>query len=716
MAKKTEPFEATVDNAKPEVLERAHKFFERAETAEGDQRALELDDLKFVGLLEQWPQELRNIRERDPSGSRPCLTVDKVNQYKNQIVNQMRMNTPSIRVKPVDSNGDPEVAEIYDGLIRHIENKSHADDAYDWAGEGAVDTGIGYIRILTDYIGDTFEQEICIKKVANRFSVYRDPDSTEVDGSDQMECMVTEYMRRDLFKKLYPKLDAIDWQTSTGDADRWCTEHEVRIAEYFYIELNDDVLYLLEDGNSVFKSDYTEGAIVKERPAQKRIVKWAKVTGKDIISEGEFAGEYIPIVPVMGIVTVVDGKTYWRGIVRGAKDPQRLYNYNRSTIAENLNLTIKAPYVGAVGQFETGGDKWSGSNAVNYPFLEYDIVTTDDGILAPPPQRQGFAGVPAGLMADIQLSEHDIQAGMGMYQASIGQDSNAKSGKALNAQRQQGDVATFHFPDNRDKSIRHVGRILVGIIPKYFDTKRIVRILGEDGSQEFVQLDPEMQAGYQEQRGINGIEKIYNLGVGKYDVVVSTGSSYQTKRAEGADFITQLVQTSPDLMPIVGDLLFKAMDMPYAEEISERLKKMLPPELQEQPEGESPEVMQIKQQADQVIKQLQMQLDKAEQAMLEAGEEAKELQATANDKEGDLLLKAREIEIKEYEAQTKRLQVELSAMQGQESVDDERLQMIEDAVAKLIDNIVGVDIELPEQLPIIDEIPPEISEQISSPV
>ncbi len=684
MAKK-----AATPEEKPELLVRAHKFFERAEAAESDQRALELDDLKFVGLLEQWPEELRRVRELDPSGSRPCLTVDKVNQYKNQIVNTMRMNTPSIRVKPVDSSGDENVAEIYDGLIRHIENKSHADDAYDWAGEGAVDTGIGYLRIVTEYVGDSFDQEICVKKIANRFSVYRDPDSTEVDGSDQMECMVTEFMRRDLFKKTYPGKKESEWESSTGDSDRWCTEHEVRIAEYFYIELKDDVLYLLEDGNSVYQSDYTEdkGAILKERPAQKRHVKWAKLSGSDVLEEGEFAGEYIPVIPVMGIVTVVDGKMHWRGIVRGAKDPQRLYNYNRSTIAENLGLAIKAPFIGAVGQFDTAGDKWASANSTNYAYLEYDPVTTDDGVLAPAPQRQGFQGVPAGLMADIQLSEHDIQSGMGMYQASIGQDSNAKSGKALNAQRQQGDVATFHFPDNRDKSIRHVGRILVSIIPKYYDTRRVERVLGEDGTSQFVQIDPASKEAYKEQPGVNGIEKIYNLGVGKYDVVVTTGSSYSTKRQEGAEFLTQVVQTNPELMNVVGDYLFKSMDVPYHEEIAERMQKMLPPELQAGDKEEAPEVMQIKQQADQVIQQLQGMLQTAEQTLLEANEEAKELKAKANDKDGELLLKQEELRIKMHEAETKRIQVELTALQNQEVIDPSEVDALKAAVAQLIDMI-----------------------------
>jgi hypothetical protein len=661
-----------------DLLAQAKKFFERAETAESEQRDEELEDLKFVGLLDQWPDVIRKAREQDVTGSRPCLTVDKVNQYKNQIVNNMRMNTPSIKVRPVDDNGDEKVAEIYDGLLRHIQNKSHADDAYDWASEGAVDTGIGYFRVVTDYVGDSFEQEIGVAKIPNRFSVYKDPDSTQADGSDQMECIVTEFMRRDAFKKAHPNVVMGDWQATTGDSDRWDTEHEVRIAEYFYIEEKEETLFLLADGNAVFESEYKEeyGQPIKSRPAKKRIVNWCKLCSGAVLSKGTFAGDYIPIIPVMGIITVVDGKTYWRGIVRGAKDPQRMYNYNRSTIAESLSLTIKAPYVGAVGQFDTMGDRWATANNQNHAFLEYDPITTDEGVIVPAPQRQGFAGVPQGLMQDIQTSEHDIQSGMGMYQASIGQDSNAKSGKALNAQRQQGDMATFHFPDNLAKSIRHAGRIIVKIIPKYYDTQRVIRILGEDGQHDFVRIDPMQEEAFKQAPQEDGTKvSIYNLGVGTYDVTVTTGASFASKREEGAEFITQLVQSSPDLMPIVGDLLFKVMDMPYADEISERMKKMLPPQLQEQPEGgDNPEVQQVKAQASQIIQELQGQIEAANQAMAEAEQEAQQLlvkaEAAETKAEADILKAANEkkkLEIEEFKARTDRLGLQKDAVELMEN-------------------------------------------------
>lgn len=713
--------------AQSDVVSAAKKFFQRCLTAEEDQRSDELDDIRFVGLLEQWPENIRFLREADPQGARPCLTVDKVNQYKNQIVNNIRQNRPGIKVRPVDDKGDPEVAEVLQGIINHIEDSSNADVAYDWAAEGAVTSGIGFFRILTEYIGESFDQDIRIKRISNRFSVYFDPDSKSPDGSDATQVLITEMIARDDFKRDYPDADPCPWESSTGDNNAWIAEDEVRIAEYFYIEQVKDELYLLEDGNSIYASKYKEKyqpesetgeqpedyenlaplepqqaipQVIKSRPAYRKVVKWCKLTAADELESTIIPGEYIPVVPVIGIETIVDGKRYLRGIVRGVKDAQRMYNYNRSTIAESLNLTIKAPFIGYTGQFKTASDKWASANRVNYAYLEADPISVN-GTLAPLPQRQGFAGVPTGLMQDIQTSEHDIQSALGMYASNIAQDSQAKSGRAITAQRQVGDMATFHFPDNQGRSIRHAGQIILGMIPSIYDTARIVRILGEDGSTDHAQINPDATQPVTEQRDEMGaIKKIYNIGMGRYDVTISTGPSYASKRQEGADFMTQLVQTSPDLMPVIGDLLFKSMDMPYAEEISERMKKMMPPQLQDQEGEDNPQVQQVKQQASQAIQQLQQQLEAAHQAMQQAEQEAKQLEAKANDAEGKRLYDMKKLEIDAYNAETNRLKVEIDAMQNAQPFSPERLQMMEDAVAKLIDGMQPPELEQPANEPL----------------
>jgi hypothetical protein len=685
---------------KADLLSRAKKYFERVEAYESDQRRLEKEDIEFVGLLKQWPDDIRNFRENDPQGARPCLTVDKTNQYKNQIVNQIRQNRPSIKVRPVDDNADIEVAEIYDGIVRHIQDVSRADIAYDWAAECAVDAGLGFFRITTEYCGDSFEQEIKVCKISNRFSCYAPPESQEPDGQDYEEFGIAEMVPRSQFKREYPNADLSDFTVGQSRVDWWNDEHDVRVAEYFYCDYVEDTLLLLDDGNSVFASEFLKDIeeteypvitqrVLKQRPAKRKVVKWCKLSGSSILEETEIVGQFIPVVPVYGIETVVEGRKYWRGIIRGVKDAQRMYNYNRSTIAEALSLTNRVPYIGAVGQFKTKFKNWMRANVANYAFLEYDPVTID-GVMAPPPQRQGFAGPPTGLLADIETSEHDIQAALGMYQASIGQNTNAKSGRALNSEKVAGDMATFHFPDNLARSMRQAGRIMVGMIPHIYDTQRVVRILGEDGTPNYAQLDPEQDEAMRKTRAMDGtIKKIYNIGVGQYDVTVSIGSSYATKRQEGADFLTQVAQSSPDLMPVIGDVLFKSLDMPYADEIANRLKKMLDPKLQDDASGDSPEVQQIKMQMGQHIEQLTQRLQDAESAMQAAEVEAQELQRKATDnqvkQEVEMLkvsLEERKIQIDEYKAETERLKVEIEAYQNaQNALDKSELDQIKQSVS-----------------------------------
>jgi hypothetical protein len=717
--RKQNPTEAEkpTESENDKLIARAKDLFERVQSYEGDQRIQELDDIRFVGMLEQWPEPIKRIREADATGARPCLVVDKVNQYKNQIVNNMRMNRPSIKVRPVDDIADPEVAEVLQGIVRHIEDESKADIAYDWAGEGAVTNGLGFFRVLTEYVGDTFNQEIRIARIPNRFSVYFDPNSREPDGSDATEVLVTEMVNKKKFEKEYPEAkNEGDWETTTGDNTNWTTDDEIRIAEYYHIEKVPANLYLTEDGNSVFEDEYLEAfqkdpegtsplvmeedGKPKTRKGYKCKVHWCKLTAYDVLEKTTVPGKYIPIIPVIGIETIINGRRFLRGIVRGVKDAQRMYNYNRSIIAESLNLTVKAPFIGATGQFKSSGDKWAASNRVNYAFLEYDPVATN-GQLAPPPQRQGFAGVPAGLVNDIQTSEHDIQSALGMYAANLGQDGEAKSGRALNAQQRQGDMATFHFPDNLSKSVRHCGRIIIGMIPEIYDTQRVVRILGDADSAEYAKIDPEMPEAKREERDdLGAVKKIYNLNVGKYDVSVSTGPSFATKRQEGAEFLTQIAQSSPDLMPIIGDLLFKSMDMPYAEEVAERLKKMMPPQLQDQPDGESPEVQQVKQQAQQIIDNLTQRIEAAEAAMAEADQEAKEIVAKAQDAETKNMLEAEKIRIDQYKAKTERYKVELdAALKAQAEINTEELEMVKKALAEIIMRIEPPDLQMDGQEP-----------------
>jgi len=612
-------------------LKTARDRFKRGQEAMQDNRRRAEDADRFSAGLDQWPEAIRKEREDD---GRPCLTMDETNQYINQIKNDQRQNKAAIKVRPVDDKADKKVAEMYQGVIRHIEDASAADLAYDSAFEQAVRGGYGYWRIVTDYCDeDSFDQEAKIQRIRNRFSVVLDPDRQEPDGSDAQWGFVSEWINKDIFKKQYPDADLSSWEADK-DYGEWVDDENIRVADYYFIREEDKTIVQLPDGSTADESEIPEGidtSGLKKRTTTVKRVVWQKINGNEVLEETEWMGKYVPIVEVVGNESEIDGKRVLTGIVHAAMDAQRMHNYAISALVENVALAPKAPFVGAAGQIEGFEKQWGDSNRKNISYLPYQPVV-HDGVAVPPPQRQPSPGLSQGWTAIMEASRTWVQASMGMYQASVGAPSNEKSGKAILARQREGDVSSFHYHDNLARAIRFTGRILVDLIPKIYDTRRIIRILGEDGTPDTAMVDPGLKTGSMEvQRQDGSVLMMYNPTIGKYDVTVNVGPSYSTKRQEAAETQMQMVQAAPDLMPIVGDILVRNMDWPGADQIADRLKAMLPPqikELENKPNENSIEAKAAQiQQAEQVLMQKaetlfqkEQQLQQAEQAIQEAGQ------------------------------------------------------------------------------------------------
>lgn len=586
-------------------LETARRRFKEAIDATTDNRSSQLDDVKFAAGSPdngwQWPDKLRNDRQNDPNGARPVLTINKLPQHINQITNEQRQNRPGIHVLPVDNKGDVEVAEVFDGVIRHIMANSDADLALDTAGENQVRQGEGFFRVLTDYCNElSFDQDILIRRIRNSFAVYMDPNIQDPSGADAQWCFITDEMSKDEFKERFPEAEdtilSWDQQGLGDDMKAWLDGEKVRIAEYFSFKNKKVQIHLWPDGSVTQEGEVPPVPMakpVKSRETTIKQVKWAKLAACDVLEENDWAGKYIPVVRVVGNEFDVEGKLIVSGIVRNAKDAQRMYNYWASQETEMLALAPKAPFIGAVGQFESMSNDWAQANIKNLSRLEYDPISVDSVVL-PPPQRQMPPMVPAGIVNAKLGAADDIKSATGQYDAALGKEAQAKSGVALKREQIKSDMGTFHYLDNQARSVRHLGRILVDLVPKIYDTKRVARILGEDGkSPEHVTLDPNQQTAVMEITGEDGaIEKIYNLNVGSYDVTVATGPSYTTKRQEAAEFMAQVLQGNRELMAVIGDLYFGMLDVPGADEIAKRLKKTLPPNLGDDDEDEpAPMVM-----------------------------------------------------------------------------------------------------------------------------
>ena len=678
-------------SADDKLLDEAREVFADIVDAESSDRERYKRAQEFAAGA-QWDEAIRRAREADPFGARPCLTFDKVGQYRKQIVNDARQNKPSIKVIPAGESADGEVAEILSDVVRYIERSSRADIAYDWALESAVTAGIGWFRLLTEVIDEERnEQDIRIARIPNVFSVYPEVGWQEPDGSDIMRLFVTDEMPRKKFEARYPKADLVSWERDHRGSQHWVTQEFVRIAEYYRVlEVKKNELYF-DDGTALTEEEYWklwEGVDGRPQPMgtrsrKRRTVEWAKMTCAEVLDQTIIPGDYIPVIPVIGNEDYVDGKRILSGIVDKVMDPQRAYNYARTAYIETVALAPKSPYIVEVDQTEEFPE-WEDANVRNYSRLRYRNV---DG--APPPQRQSPVTPPTGWLTDMQIAEHDIQAALGMYSASIGKNDVQKSGRALLAEQQEGDTATFHFVDNLSRSVRHAGNIIVSWIPKVYDTRRVMQIIGEDDTQQQAVLNPQLPAALAKVPDDAGnITRVFNPNVGKYGVTVAVGPSYNSKRQEAAASMMEMMRGNAPLMQIAGDLMVKAMDWPMADDLAKRLKAAVPPQILQASEAEGDDqrvqqaVQMVQQQAQMQMQQLMQALEQMQaqnQQAMQENEALKaqlqnkamdvqikgvEMQQSAELKQAEFQIKNRELDLKEREQLIQAAQIEAQQMQA----------------------------------------------------
>lgn len=564
-----------------EILETGKKRFQLGIERESENKANAIEDLEFRAG-EQWDQSIKTQREEE---KRPCLTINKISGNVHQITNDQRKNRPAIKVSPVDDNADKDIANIYQGLIRSIERNSDADTAYDLAFENSVSGGLGFFRVITKFCSHySFDQEAAIEQIEDFTTVVTSPFK-KLDGSDMTWAFIFEDIPEDDFKEMYPDAEASEDSFGWDTGGYWYKDKHVRIAEYYDKKLESDILIKLPDGSTILQSEINKWSdeeleefdltkeLINNLPKRKTLVPKVyhyKITGNKILEKTIFPSQWIPVIPVIGIKLVIEGKKILEGIIRHAKDPQRMYNYWATCATETIALAPKAPYIGAEGQFDVDHEKWHTAHIKNYPYIQYKPTILNDGTVAPPPQRQlGEPPIQAITQARLMAAD-DLKSTTNIYDASIGNRSNETSGIAISRRVQQSESANFHFVDNLNKSIRHTGRILVDIIPKIYDSPRTIRILGIDDKEELIAINKIFKDD-------KGRKVAYNLNIGKYDVDIDNGPSYSTKRQEASESMLALAKAFPEMTKIIGDLMVKNFDWPMADEIAERLKKLVPP-------------------------------------------------------------------------------------------------------------------------------------------
>jgi hypothetical protein len=561
------------DEDKGNLVKEVREAIEESWNFERDNRREAALDLRFMAG-DQWPEQIRMARQ---AANRPTPTVNVLPQFVRQVTNDIRQADLAVKVAPVDDQSDPKLAKIYNGLLRQIHYRSSAKAVYSAGSENQAACGIGWWRVISDYVDETaFDQELKVVKILNPLSVYCDPGATLPDRSDGAWAALCEMIPRKTFEKRWPKAQAVSIDISkdvSPDGFFWATPDSIRVAEYYRKVPVKKTFALLENGQVVDITGKGEAElglfpIVQTREAFQTKVEHYIVSGSDVLEgPNDWPGRYIPLIPVIGAEIPLETMTYRHGVIRFARDPQQLMNFYRAAATEAIALAPKAPFKVTAKQIGKYKDQWDTANTTNRPYLLYTPDPEAPGVA---PMREAMSEVPAALIQQAETANDDIKRTTGIYDSSLGQRSNETSGRAIQARQIESDVANYHFADNFRASLEHTGRVLIDLIPKIYDNERVIRIIGEDEKEENVPINQVLM-------GVDGVPVMVNdLGAAVFDVRVSIGPSFSTKRAETMASLTEFVKSlPPELQAVSVDLIAKASDWPGAEQLSKRFKNMI---------------------------------------------------------------------------------------------------------------------------------------------
>lgn len=627
-------------DAMTDILVTARERMAEAYEAELPNRDRALSDLKFM-VGEQWPDEVR--REREAEG-KPCLTINALPQYVRQVTGQIRSVNPAIKISPGDQAASKDVADVYEGLIRYIENRCDASSVYEGAAENAAQSGIGWFRVRTDYSDDmSFDQEILIERIHNPFAVFCDPLARETHRGDARYLFIAEQVGLADFKARYPDASPFDITADNRPVgyEYWGSVDAVTVAEYYWIEHDEVEIGLTPDGQ-VIENPRPPMQFTKKRTVKRPRVQWAKIAANDVL-EGplEVPARSIPVFAVTGEEIHLGEELYRSSVVRFAKDPQVLYNLARSTQAEVIAVQPRAPYMVTPKQIQGLETFWAEANNANRPYLPYN---PDEK--APAPQRVPPPIPSQALLSEVQLASEDMKRTTGIYDAALGARSNETSGVAIEQRKQEAQNSTSIYADNMVKAIAQCGRVIVDMIPRVYDTQRVVTILAADDTEKQTVINAVMQSQ-------DGLIMVNNLAQGKYAVRVAVGPAYQTLKQEASEGMMEFLRVFPQAAMVTGDLVAKAQEWPDSEQFAERLKKALPPGIaDDEGQQQDPQAAAMAQQQ----QAAQMQMQQAQMQMAMQAEQAKVRQEMAQAEEAEAdALKAR------YEAEKARMQLAMMA-------------------------------------------------------
>ncbi len=644
------------EESKAKRLDTALKRFKLA-VSDTEQRERDAQALKFAAG-DQWPDWVRQQRKGDPPGTpngvgaRPCLTIDQLTQPVAQVVNAQKNAHLAVKLIPKQSNPQSrKVADVREGLIRNIQVESRAGIAMDWAFERAAECGRGYFEVRKVWADDPqhpFDQNLIISRILRQDCIAFDPFAEQPDYSDADYAFKWVDMPEARFERDYPKAKlssagGSELQALSETYPSWVAGDEeartYRVAEYWYASYDKGDTYALietpQGDQVVRKADVPEGAsVIQERTVWERSIDWCKITCNEILEETPWDGQYIPIIPVIWKERNLNGRRMWSGIVNSsAQDAQQGFNFMWSAAVETWGLAPKAPRELDPGQIEGFEQFWNQANTRNFPYLPRRSFEPLSGRPYLPIEHNQFdLSKMNGAMILLSQAKDNVHATTGVPPVALGNlDPHERSGKAIRALQQVSDQGSSNGLDNLATiSLTFLGMVLNDLLEYVYDRPgRVARILGDEDEPSDVILNQpftrDPQSGQAQPvpqtpgQPMPPNTEFYNLSEGEFAVTVSVGKSTNSRREETASAIAQLLDAAPQMAPMISDIWVGNMDFPGAQKIADRLKMMLPPQLQQQVGQQDPKVQlqQLQGQMQQAAKQIEL-LTKVTQEQQEA--------------------------------------------------------------------------------------------------
>lgn len=614
-----------------------------------------IDDLRFAAG-EQWDPKVLEQRK-----GLPCLVINTIPQFTAQLVGDWRESRKAIKIVP-SNDEDTDVASVREDLIRNIEMQSRSSRVYDTAFESMVQCGDAALKVAVEYAkDDVFDQDIFIRPIEDALAVVWDRFSVDPTGRDAQRVFVDDRIPKDEFRRKWPSAgggsdlmenDKIDRVTLAG----WMDDESYRVTEYWRIIERQRTLALFENGKMLeIDEENMQEIFDNNGPPTKTRLVWVRYaqmhycTGTAILAGPyEYRLNRLPVIRMSGRVVNVGGRRVRYGLIRFMKDPARLKNFWRSIAAEQLGYAPKAQWIATQSAVEGRQEAFRKAHLTRDPLL----IVNDEAEIGRNIQRLDPPAPQNAIFQEVGMNTQDMKDVSGIQDASLGIRGNETSGKAILTRQHEGDIASKTYYDNADHCLLETGDVINQLIPQIYDGTRVVRLIGNDEAIKFQRINDPMDPD------------AVDMAVGQYDVALTTGTSYTTRRVEAAAAMMDAIQVWPQLMTVAGDLVAKAQDWPGAEKLSERLKKTIPPQYLDEEEGGAPPT------PPEVVQQMQLELQTLQQ-------ENTQLKL-------DKTLDFKKLEIESYNAETKRI----SAL-SDDAVDENDQAM--QAIKLLLENSTKLD-------------------------